>query len=456
MQCFVGSFHAAVSQLRAQSHIVPSTPPVLLKLMHAVAEPAGLYGSEIWGVFCIKISPTRTPGDWLSAFYSLDCPLERSRCSLLRRYLRLPSHVPKICLLYEVGCYPLVHQYVLRAARFYNTLLDAGVVYTALLRQHVQDGFARPSQHPIRNWIVALHDVLSLVHPRGQHMQRIQQQRPINIPDLKEALRASFKQHVQQLAAVREGAGARIGAYFRDMATHSAGSIAPYLSLSLSRKVMYGCMRLRLGCHYLRLQTGRWSGLARSQRLCLRCPLAPVDDEHHCMYVCTHSRLQQFRAQLLSYFQGHVPLSISALFRACHGNKGHWCQVAKYLAVCYYVSEACYHAGGTDEPVHPQVPMLPELSDIAAPPPLSPANPLEEEWLQQPVDLFDSDTDDAFSAHAHGASGDHDSSELVELLSQAIHDEALSSSMTDMVSDADDSGSELLELFPSGIAGDSR
>jgi hypothetical protein len=44
--------HAATARMRAAPEF-PCALPAFLKLLHTVMEPAGLYGSELWGLLSI-------------------------------------------------------------------------------------------------------------------------------------------------------------------------------------------------------------------------------------------------------------------------------------------------------------------------------------------------------------------------------------------------------------------
>src|SRR5690606_12793555 len=55
--------------------------------------------------------------------------------------------------------------------------------------------------------------------------------------------------------------------------------------------------RLRTGSNELRINTGRWEGLAESERECMLCwPISVLESEHHFLLHCSH--FQQQRAAL--------------------------------------------------------------------------------------------------------------------------------------------------------------
>ena len=72
-----------------------------------------------------------------------------------------------------------------------------------------------------------------------------------------------------------------------------------YLSLRLGHRQTYTFVRFKLGCHRLAIVTGRWHGVPRADRLCLRCDVGALDDERHLVFECsafedlrrTHSQL---------------------------------------------------------------------------------------------------------------------------------------------------------------------
>lgn len=76
-------------------------------------------------------------------------------------------------------------------------------------------------------------------------------------------------------------------------------------------------LRFRLGAHDLSVATGRWARdphtgqpLARSQRLCRHCDVATVEDEYHMVFECSHYAAIRSRfSQLFQQFGGHASVS---------------------------------------------------------------------------------------------------------------------------------------------------
>jgi hypothetical protein len=350
-----------MSNLRAAAACVPASPRVVLRLLHVVAEPAGLYGCEVWGLLGIRVVPGE--GRWAS-FYSLSCPVERQRCLLLRRHFRIPHHVPKLALLHELGCVPLVHQYVLRAVGLYNRMRAAGPSYSRILRHHIQLGLTGPPGRGKGTWIKALFDVLRVLLPQGRWMRVFLALESIGVGLVRAALRAAYCTHIAGVRLVHApGVGSRTGFYFREVGSHSLGTLPPYLCLGLSSDRVRACLRFRLGCHFLRVQTGRVAGLARPRRLCQRCGVQQVDDEHHCLFDCQQPDLLRARTAFCDSTGGHVPGSMLHMFQTSADDRPRLRRVVQFVAECYIITEACNRAqqAGAAPPVqlHPALALLP-------------------------------------------------------------------------------------------------
>ena len=364
--CFASSFHAATAQMRAAADF-PCAISTFLPLLHTVMEPAGLYGSELWGLLSI---PGLWSGTWsLVRFYSLVDPLEVQRCRLIRQWLHLPASVPSLPLLHELGCEPLVHCYLRRAVRFYNALLttEPTSVYQGVLRQNVQEAFASPRAS--HNFVGALFAVLRIVLPRAGGLTRLfRDGQPLDADLVETALATRYAEHVATLSRVVSGSGSRIGLYFRVVGTHALGVVPPFYLCKLSHGVLVRFLRFRLGCHHLRIHTGRWSRppLPRSHRRCLRCPgggQAPVDDEAHCLFTCGHPDLVEARKQFLAPLVPHGPVlfrSYVDFWALASSGRVTLPSIVKFVALCVRVCWSCHRSGGTDVIEIPEVVLNPD------------------------------------------------------------------------------------------------
>lgn len=109
-----------------------------------------------------------------------------------------------------------------------------------------------------------------------------------------------------------------------------------------------------LGCHHLRVNTGRWANpaLQRDQSTCLRCPVLHLDDEMPCLFECRHPALQlcrdRFRAT--AHLPG-VPHRLRDFMVPASRMPAQWCRVVHFVAPCMSVVDRCYQHCGTDVPV---------------------------------------------------------------------------------------------------------
>jgi hypothetical protein len=354
--CMASAFYVTFSRIRAAPDF-PCVLPTQLKMLHSVVEPTGLYGSELWGLGSVA-------GIWsrelcLKQLYSLQDALELQRCTLLKKWLRLPEGTPSLCLLHELGCEPMVHYFVRRALRFYNELsgLPDTSIYRGVLRQNIEEGLSMPC--PARNFTAALFNALRVLQiPNIRQLgTRLRSMQYISPKDVNMALRKAYSRHIMEFMAITEGEGCKIGFYFRCVSRHCLKKVPKLYSLHLPQMVLHRCLRFRLGAHHLHINTGRWTHppLPRHQRLCQRCPQRhAIDDETHCVLYCMHPVLAAARGPMLLALSQHVPHMRLCTFQqfctVCSTIKDDTLHAlcARFLALCCRVAWHCYEVGGTD------------------------------------------------------------------------------------------------------------
>jgi hypothetical protein len=384
VQVYTSQFYAVLSDLRQAADCIPNTILVTLKLLRVRAESAGLWGCGLWGVFHLH-NHLNGPHRW-DRFYQLTDPMEMRRCQLLRQYLKLPRHIPKLCLLHELGLQPFVHTYVLRAVGLYNLLLKAGPVFHALLQQQVHDGLVLR----VPNWVHHLHRALCMLLPRGQWMRYMRptqgQPQPIKVQDVRKALREGYAAYVTTLASVQggEGEGSRRGVYFR-MVSHTMGHQPRYLGVHLSPVVVRACLRFRLGAHHLEVTN---HAVAYGHRVCQRCPhhQGGVDTEAHCLLHCADADIVAARTQLQqSVFPAGMPSTVKGLFSPPDSGWGAVRRVVLYVMQCGRIVDARRAAAAQPVPpleFEPIVDILLDMFDSSDEEALGVVTSDEEELVQ--------------------------------------------------------------------------
>jgi hypothetical protein len=122
----------------------------------------------------------------------------------------------------------------------------------------------------------------------------------MSVNEVKLAISRRYLEHVKELSLVQEGLGSRLGLYFRVVGTHALGTVPSFYHLPLSQGVLVRFLRFRLGCHHLRVNTGRWVQpfVPRRRRFCLRCHSTCLDDEAHCLLVCSHPTIVESQEKM--------------------------------------------------------------------------------------------------------------------------------------------------------------
>ena len=91
-----------------------------------------------------------------------------------------------------------------------------------------------------------------------------------------------------------------------------------YLSVITNYKHRSTITRLRVSSHHLAIETGRYEGLQRSDRICATCDLGVVDNEQHFLAECQSTELDPLRLclrQSLSLNDDSSRLEASSVFR---------------------------------------------------------------------------------------------------------------------------------------------
>ena len=239
--------------------------------------------------------------------------------------------------------------------------------------------FSRKTCHwVIHNFVGALFQVLRILLPREGGLTRtLRACLPLDIDGIDEALHTRYTEHIQRLSQVVNGPGSRIGLYFRVVGTHVLGVVPSFYSCRLSHGVLVRFLRFRLGCHHLRIHTGRWLPplLPHSQRTCLRCSSTVVDDEAHFLFVCEHPTIVEARDLFLAAVVPPVAALSSLRYADFWALSATGCvplsALVKYVAVCVRVCWYCHQSGGTD---------VVDLPDILLP-------------AGQYLDMFDSESE---------------------------------------------------------------
>lgn len=291
----------------------------------------------------------------LQQLYALADPIEKLRLKVIRTWLNLPHSTPCAPLLHELGLEPLVMSYVRKAVKWWNHVaqLKEDSPWRLALKENVSD--AQDASFRGHNFSYALFVVLRVLLGSGTRglsssMLNLQQ---ISVQEVEDRLAATYKEYLQSLCTQ---AGSMVSRYFSVVGTHDIGVRPCWYTFQIPQRVMVRFLRFRLGCHFLRVNTGRWErqggGLAgkvpRRQRVCVRCEQPFVDDEDHCLVYCQEVCIRTHRERLEAAVRHRHPHpamnSMAGLFQAVQETQDRDPQfkLVHFVAFCFQVAWCCY------------------------------------------------------------------------------------------------------------------
>jgi hypothetical protein len=227
--------------------------------------------------------------------------------------------------------------------------------YKLALRQNVADAF--DTRFTGMNFAKGLYRVLNILKVEQQLEAHMRALRKIDMQAVERQLAEQYKRYVESLQTGHGQAGSMVNHYFRVMGKHALGTVPCWYKFNVPYKVTVRFLRFRLGCHYLRLNTGRWGHpeVAVRDRKCIRCGQTfqrphdvPVDDETHCLINCQEPVMVYHRrgleAALRDSHAHPATNSVQQLFGAVEetGNTDLQRQLLLFVAKCFRVAEQCH------------------------------------------------------------------------------------------------------------------
>ena len=262
-----------------------------LQLCRACVVSAGSFASELWGVYPFGDQAQRKACKAVAALH----------LRVVKRIAGLRVTTSTDVVYRELELLPLQHEWLVSAARFFNTLRSGTGLHASLLRDCIQ--LAREGGCC---WVLGLKRGLQAVgYQSSLEVARVP---AIDLPCLRSKIQARMALVWVGLPACPRqapSAGVKNCIYLRYFA-RPAGCSSSVLSLSLSARVVRQFLRFRAGCHGLPIDAGRMSSVPRQERLCALCA-GGVGDEQHLVFEC--EALQDLRARFAGLFQGVSTLS---------------------------------------------------------------------------------------------------------------------------------------------------
>ena len=269
---------------------------LMVELYLACLPPLFSYGCEVWAFRCFK-------GKHVDSGRPSSTPLLEAHRRVLAQILGVRRTTPEGIINCELNIYSMHSSWLLRMVRFWNNIaaMRPDAVHHKVLLQDLRlaivDGretFAGTLMQQLKKlgYYIADHVRLNAV-------------RSIDISEVKSLLDRQTDSLWDGLDDYPRSCVSNRALFCRYHRWFARPPHVPShrsaLKLQVSNRTLQAFMRFRLGCHNLPVDSGRQLGIPRAQRICTRCSLELVGDEHHLLFTCP--AVQHVREQFMRLFQ---------------------------------------------------------------------------------------------------------------------------------------------------------
>lgn len=293
-----GPFWGAVRRLDAAAlqHGLKGHLNHLLLLYQSLVLPTALYGAPVWS----------TP--LLDKQLEFPSHIQRTHVTHLRHLIGARSATPAWNVIHELGRKPLQYYWLKQTITFWNSCLDAAQTNKQLKAVLLSESLLfqdAPGQRGYRGgWMT---DVASAITSLTPSTSATTNPRSL-ITNLRSRLSLHFENDIlPHLITTYHSQWTQFGPnpdYRATIAGHrrtrtyaaccadTSKDFPAYPQyLSLPRPDASRVARFRVGSTFLHSVTGTWTSppTPRDQRICNRCHLTEVDDEHHAIFMCPSS-----------------------------------------------------------------------------------------------------------------------------------------------------------------------
>ena len=258
---------------------------LMFRVYEACVPPTAAYACEIWGFQQIP-----------QQYGALRLELATSHLQMLKEITGVRGNTSTDILFAELGLKSLQHVWLLRAAKFWNSLAGKpnGTFYKIIALDCCKDAVAA-LRH---NWAWSM---FKAIRTTGYELN-------IRVDDMDTIDIVALRQHLtQQRDAIWDGLDicprtcpsqkARCCTYSRWFARPLGTHARSLLDIPVSAACMKSLLRFRMGCHRMPRDEGSWArpSVPRLQRVCRLCTTGTLGDEKHLVFECPE--LQCFREQ---------------------------------------------------------------------------------------------------------------------------------------------------------------
>ena len=226
-------------------------PTLMLHLFDALVRPVMLYGVEAWGPGALCSDPTLA-----------GCEVVQRK--FLRCLLGVRDSTPNASVLGEVAAFPLAHTAATLLCRFWNRLVD--MPDDRLAKQAFMENVALTASGTgnVRSacWAAQVDSFLPFMQPIVDGVPQYMD------PD---ALSAALQRRYFDSVNDSDLRKVQDWLQIRGPLNFDSYSLPSHMQDISSRSSRVRLAQFRTGSHWLGVESGRWIGLQREQRVCKRC-----------------------------------------------------------------------------------------------------------------------------------------------------------------------------------------
>ena len=255
------------------------------------------------------------------------CEIEKVHTSFLKRIIGVKRSTNNAMIYNETGRVPLVIRRKFNIVKNWLKLTKTeNCILKSIYETELEDCIAKNS----KNWI---NEIQKILHSTGMSDVWLCQ----HVADERIFLFA-LKQRLTDIAFQNIDTDINISSkcFLYKHFIYVRG-LQPYLCKPISPSMRILISKIRLSSHKLCIETGRYTGVIREDRICHKCNLGVIEDEYHFILQCpfyTNIRHQYIKA----YFYRR-PSAFKLVQLLCSESTKELCNLAKYIKTAFSMRE---------------------------------------------------------------------------------------------------------------------
>ena len=275
------ALHAFFS-LRRHTDFNKLKPSIACKIFDSKILPILTYNSEVWGAF-VK-----------SDFKSWDLsPIEKTHLQFCKRYLEVHNKASNIACRAELGKFPLIidiNKKILSYLNYLHQKDENSIVRQAL---KISIDLYDNGKNSFYSSVMKINEYYNFNHFNYSSLNDCKIKQYINI--MKQKYISHWNQTLQN---------SQKPSFYKTIKNNYSPST--YLDLTRKDPLRKTLVKLRISCHKLRIETGRYDNIPRNERICNFCNCNKIEDETHFLLDCP--AYSQVRGIFFSKIESKLPL----------------------------------------------------------------------------------------------------------------------------------------------------